>query len=112
MKMTREQVADLLLKAKDDLSNVVLVTSQIHEYSVMTLENMMRDIANGFVFKIKDNSVKEVTPALLGAKCKFRTADYYAIIIAVDTTNERIYLPHDNEMGSTQFNNDWQLVEE
>lgn len=63
MKMTREQVADLLLRMNDDCSNVVLV-SDICEYKGGSLENMLKDIANGWVFEIKDNAVKEVTPAL------------------------------------------------
>ena len=116
MKMTKQEVADLLLKANNDLSNVVLVTSQIHEYSVMTLENMMRDIANGFVFEIKDNRVKEITLDLFDKVVVRKGSEKAKGKISYVETNTDYFTPY-VVIGSKKYtleelNKNWQLVED
>ena len=117
MKMTREEVADLLLRMKDDCSNVEDYdgNGKFYEARGHTLETLLYHISKGAFFRIKDNSVKEVTLDLLDR-----------VVIRKDGKGKGkiTYVELDNAKNSayvsigiaaynlTNFNNYFQLVED
>lgn len=113
--MTKEQVAELLLKMNDDLSNVVFENENIRLKKPPTLEAILKDIANGWVFEIKDNSVKEITLDLLGKTVISKEKKAKGIISFVFLGDEytNAYLHIRNEAYNLiSFNKVWQLVED
>lgn len=115
MKMTREQVADLLLKANDDLSNVECLHScDWSDTGARDVPEMLFHIVvDNDVYRIKDNAVKEVTKDLRGKWCRDKLDNKHSeyAIIAIDYDTKMIYI--DDEWCSIkEFNERWQLVED
>lgn len=114
MKMTREQVAELLLKANEDLSNVELHEEEDKWYPTkhMSVSEILAGIATlGYIYRIKDNAVKEITPDLLHKVFKHKTIKGCYRKISMIKAN-RIYFDENDSWTLDGFNNTWQLVED
>jgi len=112
MKMTRQEVAELLLNMNEDMSNVECLHSDGWKSpGAQTVSDMLHFIAdNNDIYRIKDNSVKEVTPALLGRNAKHKVVDFTTTIITAVSYNQ-IHV-HSGWLDLKEFNDNWQLVED
>jgi len=110
MKMTKQKVAELLLNMNDDCSNVEIFDGG-WRLSNRVLGDILFNISNGIVYRIKDNSVKEVTPALRGKWVKNKQHGYEEPIDHLDYNTQHIGV--DGIVYSLEnFNERWQLVED
>ena len=117
MKMTRQQVADLLLNANEHFSNVeeyiyVGDKKQWRDNRTWNIESILYNISkNDSIYRIKDNSVKEVTPALRGKWARHKSRNYEMLIMYLDYTKQHIGIDNDI-LDLERFNTEWQLVED
>lgn len=119
MKMTRQQVADLLLNANEHFSNVeeyiyVGDKKQWRDNRTWNIESILYNISkNDSIYRIKDNAVKEVTKELRGKWCKDKKdsnkTEYQITAIGYD---ENIIYVGNDWYNLSQFNQQWQLVED
>lgn len=114
--MTKQEVADLLLRMNDDCSNVEFVEVMTPVNYKPSLESVLNDIANGFTFRIKDNRVKEVTLDLFNrvviSKNNGKTKGRINYVETDIENHEPFVVVGLNEYTLDEFNEDWQLVED
>ena len=114
MKMTRKQVADLLLKANDDFRNVevlTVVSGNWFDTDIDNAEELLKQIIMGFVFRIKDNAIKKLSIDLYDKI--FEHKDVKGLTMKIDGLNfERNMITINNSTYTIDyFNERWKIYE-
>lgn len=117
MKMTREQVADLLLRMNDDFSNVEVknMLGVWERTEVDNLKSFFNELSKDSLFRIKDNSVKRITISndlrKEWVKPKYYDYDTISPFDAISVKNKTVMIKG-AVYTEDELNNHWQLVED
>lgn len=119
MKMTRQEVIDLLQNMNEDCSNVVEyipITNKYQDVATHDNENqILIGIGMGRIYRIKDNSVKEVTLDLFDrvvvSKSGKQKGRISYVCLGTEDWNPHVVIGQD-AYNLDDLNNDWQLMED